>query len=95
MREEHFGSRKGAVVCYECHKKGDKLVNERNETLKERPLKCSKCQYNFSFDPEGHISAKMREQHFGNRKGPVVCYECHKKGDKVVHESNQAFKERP
>ena len=78
MRNNHFRNRKTPVVCYDCYKKSEK-VNEKNQIMKERPLTCSTCQCDFGFDPTGHISEKMRQSHLGNRKSPVVCYECHEK----------------
>ena len=37
---------------------------------------CSECPSQSSYDPSGHITTKMRGNHFSSRKDPVVCYKC-------------------
>ena len=60
-----------------------KLNNTRVEE-KATSLKCSRCQYNFSFDPAGHISETQRAHHFRpNNPRKVVCYDCQRKVNEI------------
>ena len=76
MREEHLRSRQRKVLCYQCYEQGKLLLREDREQAKTRKLTCSHCEKAFDFVPNGHITEKMRESHFGARKDKVICYTC-------------------
>ena len=77
MREEHLGSRRGKVLCYECYEEGKLLLREDREQTKTRKLMCSECEQPFDFVSSGHITEKMREEHLRSRQRKVLCYRCH------------------
>ena len=66
--------------CADCYtpKRGSLRpdLESRNDQSKSRKLLCNKCKQLFDFNPSGHITQVIREEHL-SRQRPVICYTCH------------------
>ena len=95
IRQRQFLRKPNCTDCSTQQRGGLREVPKaKNDKSKARKLHCSDCQKLFDFVLSGHITEKMREEHFRDRKRRVVCYECHDKGKVLVREDQQRLKAR-
>ena len=65
--------------CADCHtlKRGGLRLRPKYDESKAKQLLCAECEKHFDFDPNGHITEKMRQHHFSQSPRSVICYACH------------------
>ena len=72
--------------CTDCHtpQRGGLRLRPKYDEMKARKLLCAGCKKHFDFDPKGHITEDMRQNHFKKPSRSVICYTCHEKEPKYL-----------